>query len=376
MMLPGDETIYRIAFARYPKITLDTARRFEGRGITPEEFFTLGADTLGAITNGLRSDYFDSRRRAEVLDTARQEYGFVCANSIHAIYHTDAAYPQRLAECGDAPAMLYATGHPEAAAAPHSVAIVGTRHCTHYGADFTRRLVADLAEALDGLLVVSGLAYGIDIAAHRAAIDAGVPTAAILAHGLNTIYPADHRSDAMRIVREGGFLATEYLSTDRIHRGNFLARNRLIAALADVTVVVESDIKGGAMATARLAAAYDREVMALPGRINDTYSRGCNELIATNAAALIRDASDLIELMRWTTRPQPGSQQEMHFDTPERFIPILDYVREHPGATANELCARLDIPFSRLSPILFEMEIEDYILALPGGRYDISTAAR
>ena len=324
----------------------------------------------------LWQSFFDDAKRAAALEAAVGERAFVESGSVKALYYSDEAFPQRLAQCTDGPAMLYVAGDPAAAAAPHSVAIVGTRHCTPYGADFTRRLVADLAARIDGLLIVSGLAYGVDICAHRAALEAGVPTGAVLAHGLNTVYPADHRADAQKIVRSGGFLATEYCSWSQIHRGNFLARNRIIAGLADVTVVVESDIKGGAMATARMAAGYDREVMALPGRVGDTYSRGCNELIASGGAALIREASDLIALMGWREKPAEGQQQELSFEIPASYRPVLDTLKARPEATVNDLCVALNLPFAHLSALLFKMELDDFIVALPGGRYALAARNR
>lgn len=374
-MIGPDDLTCRIALAGYRNITIDSARRFEAMGVTPHDFFTKPALTLASVT-GVRPEYFADNRRAEAMEQARAERMFVECNSIAALYHTDATYPTRLAECDDAPAMLYVAGAAECLSARHSVAIVGTRYCTAYGADFTRRLVSDLAEGLDDLLVVSGLAYGVDVCAHRAALDSGVRTAAVLAHGLNTIYTAEHRQDAQRIIRQGGCLATEYTSHDRIHRGNFLARNRIIAALADVTVVVESDLRGGAMATARIASAYNREVMAVPGRVNDTYSRGCNQLIASRTASMVRDASDLIDLMGWMTKPKPGEQQELSFDTPEEYTPVINLLKKRPESTVNDLCASLGTPFASLSALLFRMELDDYIIALPGGRYTLPAKSR
>lgn len=364
------ELQYRIALAHYRNITVETARRLSDKGIGPADFFTKSAATLAACT-GIRSTFFDDARRAEVLEQARREEEFVRAHGIHALYFCDPEYPQRLLECGDAPAIIYVAGDASAASARHCVAVVGTRHCTAYGADFARRLVTELAESLDSLLIISGLAYGIDICAHRAALEAGVPTAAIFAHGLNTVYPADHRNEAKRIVGGGGFVATEYRSTDAVHRGNFLARNRIVAGLADVTVVVESDLRGGAMATARIAGAYNREVMAVPGRVSDTYSRGCNHLIASRRALLLRGAEDLIDAMQWTPRPSPGSQQELHFEVPEQYARVLEALAQRPEATVNDLCVALDLPFSSLTATLFSMEMEDYIISLPGGRYTL-----
>lgn len=367
-----DKLLYEIAFAGYRNITAGTAGRFAGFGISPEDFFVRPASALASMS-GVKSEFFDDERRAETLEQARRELDFVKSGKVKAVYYTSPDYPARLAECSDAPAMLYFVGNAAAAAERHSVAIVGTRHCTAYGADFTRRLVADLAEGLDNLLVVSGLAYGIDINAHRAAMDNGVPTAAVLAHGLNTIYPSDHRQDARKIVNDGGFLMTEYRSSDKLHRGSFLARNRLIAALADVTVVVESDLRGGAMATARLAAEYNREVMALPGRVNDTYSRGCNELLARNRATIIRDASDLLDALGWQAKPKEGSQKELALDVPAEYSGVIDALRKHPDATVNDLCMLLDMPFTQLSSLLFRMEIDDFVISLPGSRYALSS---
>ena len=370
-----DTLLYRIAFAGYRNICIETASRFEAAGVSPSDFFGKTAQTLASSTK-IKSDFLDDIRRKDAIARAREELSFITSSGVSPLYHTDAGFPQRLRECSDGPAMLYALGDTSAMNRRHSVAIVGTRHATAYGADFTRRLVAELAEAIDDLTIISGLAYGIDICAHRAALDAGVPTGAILAHGLNTIYPAEHRNDARQLVRDGGFLATEYTSHDVIHRGNFLARNRLIAALADVTVVVESDLKGGAMATARMASAYNREVMALPGRVNDTYSRGCNELLANNTASVIRDADDLIGLLGWERRPVQGEQQTLCLETPPEYIPVIDMLRQRPDATVNDLCVALAMPYSRLSALLFRMEIDDYIVSVPGGRYALPAKSR
>ena len=372
-MICDDIDIYKIAFASYRNINVGTARRFIDLGIGPRDFFERDARTLSAIT-GLRESFFDNDRRRTTVDVAAKETAFISANNIKVSFIGDDNYPTRLSLCDDAPAMLFSLGNmpPQPS---HIVAIVGTRHCTQYGVDFTTRLVNELAERLDNLVVISGLAYGIDIAAHRAALAAGVDTGAVLAHGLNTIYPAEHRNDARRIVSDGGFLATEYMSEAQIHRGNFLARNRIVAAMADVTVVVESDLKGGAMSTAGIAAAYNREVMAAPGRATDRYSRGCNALIARCEASIIRDADDLIENMNWTARPAEGTQQELPFVSPEQNM-ILDFIASHPMATINDLCAHTGLPVQYLASMLFEMEMSDMIVSLPGGRYSTVVAPR
>lgn len=374
-MTGADDLAYKIAMASYRNITIDTASQFASLGLTPEEFFTLPGSKLAALS-GVSRNYFDDDRRRETLERAKAESEFVRSKGIRGIFYDEEEFPFRLKECADGPAMIFLSGNATVASSAHSVAIVGTRHCTPYGADFTKRLVHDLAEAIEGIVIISGLAYGVDICAHRAAMAEGVPTGAVLAHGLNTIYPADHRNEARKIIAEGGFVATEYCSWQKINRGNFLARNRIVAGLADVTVVVESDVKGGAMVTARLAGAYNREVMALPGRVGDTYSRGCNELIASGAAAMIRDASDLISLMGWTAREKPGAQKELVFDIPEAYMPVLEALKAKPDLTVNDLCVQLDMSYARLSALLFKMELEDFIVALPGGKYALPASNR
>lgn len=362
-----DERVVRqIAFASYRNINMGNARNFKSLGIDCDSFFDMSPTALSHLT-GIAADYFSDSRRRKALDAARTEAMFVKANKIGLQYYADDDFPERLSECDDLPALLYSLGdvHPHAA---HVVAIVGTRHSTVYGAEFTRRLVEELAATVDDLVIVSGLAYGIDIAAHRAALACDVPTGAVFAHGLNTIYPAAHRDEARRIVRAGGFLLTEYGSDVPIHKGNFLARNRIVAAMSDATIVVESDSHGGAMTTARLAAAYNRGVFALPGRVTDTYSRGCNKLIFNNEAHIIRDASDLVAIMGWTTRPAVGEQATLPLLEGDKAR-IVALLTDRPDMTINDITAELGIPISQLQNLLFELELDEVLTRVPGGRF-------
>lgn len=368
-MTSHDELIYRIAFATYRNVNYSSAARLEAKHVTPEAFFTFPASTLASMT-GLKSSFFADSRRHEALEAARREADFIAANNIRAIYYTDADYPARLAECNDAPAMLFVLGK-GSLEHRHTIAVVGTRHCTAYGLDFTRNLVENLAEALDDVLIVSGLAYGIDIAAHKAAMSAGAVTGAVFAHGLNTVYPSDHRDAARRIIGEGGFLATEYRTCEATHRGNFLARNRIVAGLADATVVVESDERGGAMSTASIASAYNREVFAVPGRVYDPVSRGCNALIARRQASILRNADDIIDFMNWARRPIAGEQSRFSFELDPTQQKVVDFIRSNPLATVNDICVALALPYSHISSLLFEMEMADILVSLPGGRYGV-----
>lgn len=350
-------------------MNVNIAHEMHRRGIDADNYFTLPPEKLNALLGKMPEIHTDSARNA-ALQHAASEADYITDKGIQAIYYTDNNYPYRLSECNDAPVMIYSYGNMPAA--EHMLAIVGTRRCTAYGLSFVESLVGELAASLDSLCIVSGLAYGIDIAAHRAAMKAAVPTGAILAHGLHTIYPADHRNDAKRMVDAGGFLLTEYHSSAPIHRGNFLARNRIVAGMCDAVVVVESDVKGGAMATAHVAGAYNREVFALPGRTTDRTSRGCNELIASLGAAMVRDAGDIIERMNWKTRSREGDQKELNFDITPVQLDILRFINEHADMNVNELSVSMGIAYSHLSSLLFEMEIGGLIKALPGGRYLIT----
>ncbi len=358
-----------LGFAICPNVTAGTARRFFEKGVTPKDFFVRSAENLAEIT-GVRPSMFSLERRKKALARAAEELRFMEANNVRAFLSWSDDYPLRLRDCDDAPAALFAMGN-ITTMPHHSVAIVGTRNCTAYGAEVTRRIVEDLADSLDDVVIMSGLALGIDIVAHRAAMDKGIPTGAILAHGLSTIYPSVHRNYARDILRNGGFLATEYISDTPIHRGNFPARNRIVAGLSDVTVVVESDTHGGALITASIAAAYGREVGAVPGRIYDQMSRGCNSLIHSNRAFVVRDADDIIKAMQWKAKAKPGVQQELPVLTEEQQA-VVDLLTVDSEATVNDICVRLNIPYARLSAMLFELEMNDVVVSRPGGRYAVT----
>lgn len=363
-----DPPVARIAFSKIKGINFSTASRLLGMLGSPEQFFTMQPAALQASC-GIDRRICDTGYRQSLLDAAEQESIYIKSKSISARFVGDDGYPRRLADCDDAPAMLYSVG-PCNLNCLHSVAIVGTRHATPYGLDFVKHLVADLAATVDSLVIVSGLAYGIDVAAHRAALENGIPTVAVVAHGLNTIYPADHRDTAAHIVSQGGAIVTEYTSDSTIHRGNFLARNRIVAGLCDCTVVVESAAHGGALATARIASDYNRDVFAVPGRLSDPYSAGTNRLIASRTASLLPDADFLIQAMGWTPAAAPANEEPRLFrpvsDEEQR---LLDIVAANPTFTSADIAAALAMPYARVADMLFRMEMDDMLISIPGGRY-------
>jgi DNA processing protein len=275
-----------------------------------------------------------------------------------------------LRECDDAPLALFYRGNADLNAL-HVINMVGTRHATPYGQDICTRFLADLSVLCPNALIVSGLAYGIDIHAHRAALQNHFKTIGVLAHGLDRIYPAEHRKTAVSMLEQGGLL-TEFTSGTNPDRQNFVKRNRIVAGMSDATVVIESAAKGGALITAELAESYHRDCFAFPGRCNDEYSIGCNNLIRKNQAVLITSAEDLVKAMGWENSPKTEKtvQRELFPDLSEeeeRIVKRLGKMSE--GLQINTLVIDTNIPVNRMSALLFELEMKGVIRALAGGVY-------
>ena len=309
----------------------------------------------------------------ESWQRAQSEMEFVQKHHIGTYYLHDADYPLLLAQCPDAPILLYTKGNINLHDG-HFVSIVGTRQATERGKLFTRDLVLELANRLPNLTIVSGLAYGIDIAAHRAALEAGIPTLIIPAHGLDRIYPPNHRNEAVRALENGG-IVTEYMSGNTPEKHHFVARNRIIAGLSDCTVVVESRAKGGSLITAAMAFDYNRPVFAVPGRCSDETSAGCNGLIRDQRAALLQSPDDLIDAMMWATaeRPVQTSLQGLT-DGDDALTPeqkkLLQMLRESEnGMLVNDMAEEADIPYSEIITHMMTLEIQKRVKSFPGGRF-------
>ncbi|MBQ8703712.1 MAG: DNA-processing protein DprA [Bacteroidales bacterium] len=301
---------------------------------------------------------------------AEQELRQAEQHGMRVLFCTDADYPARLNrdETQDCPVLLYVLGQADLNA-ERTLAVVGTRRATPQGRDATDRLVGQLAPLK--MPIVSGLAYGIDTAAHTAALDHGLPTVAVLGHGLDRIYPPSNRNLAARIVAGGGALVTEYPMGTAINPRYFPARNRIIAALADATVVVEASEKGGALITAAIAAGYHREVFAVPGRLTDTYSRGTNNLIATQRALLVRDASDVADQMGWPSPQAPGqgAQASLFPSLSPDGQRLYSLLKSHSQLTIDELARLSGMPMPRVAGELFNLEMQKVVRALPGRLY-------
>ncbi|SFE12161.1 DNA-processing protein DprA [Thermophagus xiamenensis] len=308
--------------------------------------------------------------RKSLLNQAEEECLFIQKHHITPIFFSDQDYPRRLSYCDDAPLMLYIKGK-KCYDAARTIAIVGTRTPTDEGLELCEKLVSDLAERHPGTVIVSGLAYGIDVCAHKTALKKHLPTIGVLGHGLDRIYPFMHRQIAREMLGEGA-LITEFRSKTKPDRHNFVQRNRIIAGLSDAVVVVQSAVKGGALITAQLASDYNRDVLAFPGRPSDTYSKGCNYLIKSNVAALIESAEDLEYILGWEPGVQhPESVQGNLFTTldSEEQQKVMETLMAEKELNMNILSLKCGIPVSKLSSILLELEFKGLVKSKPGGIY-------
>ena len=314
-------------------------------------------------------DYDVMRARAE------EEWNYDQSHGIRPIDIAHPDYPHRLAECEDAPLVLYYKGTADLNQT-RVVNIVGTRKCTLYGQDLVRRFVADLRTLCPKVLVVSGLAYGIDIIAHRNALEQGLETVGVLAHGLDDLYPHAHRATANEMLSHGGLL-TEFMTRTNADKINFVRRNRIVAGMSDACIVVESAAHGGSLITAEIARGYNRDVFAFPGRIGDLSSEGCNGLIRDNCAALLTDATAFVKAMGWETDTQlekarqDGIERKIFAEmTPEEETVVQVLLRNN-DLHLNMLAVQTGLPVNQLTGILFEMEMKGMVKTLAGGMYHL-----
>jgi DNA processing protein len=306
------------------------------------------------------------------LQRAEEELKYIEKNSVKVLFYTDAEYPKRLKNCIDGPILLYAKGNFNLNP-PHVISIVGTRRATDYGKQLCRQLVEELQQY--NVLIVSGLALGIDTCAHKESMKQGLQTIGVLGHGFDRMYPVQNRSTAEKMQENGGVL-TEYPSGTIPDRENFPQRNRIVAGMADATVVIEASVKGGALITAEIANSYNRDVFAFPGRIDDEYSEGCNFLIRHNKAALLTCAADLAYSLGWETPDdgKPAVEQlslPMDLSSEERII--FDVIHQHQSPLAiDDLTIKANMPMSQLAMNLLNMEMQGFIRSLPGKTYCIN----
>ena len=308
----------------------------------------------------------------EALSKAEHELKFIEKNEIDVLFYTDSRYPKRLKNCYDSPVLLYAKGNANLNA-QHIVNIVGTRNATEYGKQLCHQLIEELQQYQ--VLVVSGLALGIDVAAHKECVKFDIPTLGVLAHGLDRLYPSQNRPTAEKMILNGGLL-TEYPSGTVPDRENFPQRNRIVAGMADATIVIEAGIKGGALITAEIANSYNRDVFAFPGRVGDEYSEGCNFLIRNNKAALLTSAADLAYILGWEkadTEKLMTEQLVLPIDLSAEERLIFEILQQHKTPLAiDDLTIKTNMATSKLAMNLLNMEMQGFIRSLPGKTYRVS----
>jgi DNA processing protein len=356
---------YEIALSLIPNIGDVRAKKLVAHCGSAEAVFSEGRTALQKIP-GIGEALTKDILTAKVFERAEQELQFIEKHRIIPIYFLDKAYPKRLTHCEDSPLILYYRGNADLNSSK-IISIVGTRMATDYGLQLCEQLISDLAPYRP--LIVSGLAYGIDLQAHRVSLDNQLETVAVMAHGLDKIYPAMHRPIAKRMLESGGLL-TDFTSRTMPDRENFPRRNRIVAGMADATIVIESKRNGGSLITAEIANSYNRDVFAFPGNIGSVTSEGCNSLIKRNKASLIESAADIIYIMGWEAKQATiPVQKKLFIELSEPEHRLLDLLKERPTVHIDDLSLLAGIPVSRASALLLNLEFNGLIRSMPGKVY-------
>lgn len=319
----------------------------------------IGNKSVEAITN------------KEILKEAEKEIEFAEKFNIKILPYTHKDYPKRLTHCNDNPLLIYQKGETQLNASK-VVSIVGTRKASHYGKGFVENLLTELKGT--DILVVSGMALGIDGQAHKSAVQNGLLTVGVLAHPLNMIYPAVHKNLAKEMLENGGSLITESNTFETMVPGNFPRRNRIVAGMADAVIVVESDIKGGSVITANIANSYNRDVFALPGKYKDKTSTGCNFLVKTYKAQIIENANDLLEQMGWNMDHKKAKkiQRQLLLDLTKDEELIINALKDIEHLQSDEIATKTNLNGSKLASTLLELELKGIIHSLPGNKFSLS----
>lgn len=371
IQMPDDLLKYKIGISLIPGIGSINAKKLIAYTGSIEGVFREKKKNLLKIP-GIGESLAENIVNQKVLAEAEKEIAFINRYEIRYHFYLDEDYPARLKNCEDGPIILFYKGQTDFNQA-RILSIVGTRSATDYGKECCNKLIDDLKARNHQVLIVSGLAYGIDICAHRAALRNGFETVAVLGHGLATLYPSAHKATAKEIVKQGA-LVTDFVSNTEPDRNNFVKRNRIIAGLADATLVVESGVKGGALITADIAGSYNRDVMAFPGRCTDSCSQGCNWLIKTNKAALIESAEDLEYLLGWEPpkSKKAAVQTELFAEISPEEKQIIESLRETGELPIDSICLKTDMSMSKVSALLLNLEFAGMVRTLPGKVYRLT----
>jgi len=360
---------YYIAIELIPNVGSITAKKLIANCGGIEAVFTEKKSALSKIF-GIGEILAQSilSYRDEALKIAEKEIVFIEKNNIKPFVYTEKDYPKRLHACDDSPVVFFSKGDVDFNA-PKILSVVGTRKATDYGTELCKKIITDLS-VNHKPVIVSGLAYGIDVCAHKAALQNNLKTIAVMGTGLNTIYPAQHRNIASMIIQQGAVIS-DFTSQASLDRSNFLSRNRIIAGLADATIIVESGKKGGALVTADIAASYNRDVLTFPARVGDEFSAGCNWLIKTNKAALIEDIKDIEYALGWTSKSQEPKQLPLFDNLGEQELLIINHLKNTNIDTIDNISHELQIAMAQLSATLLALEFGGYVKSLPGKSYTL-----
>jgi len=363
----SETTLYLIALTKIPGVGDVVAKKLIAYCGGVKEVFSKTRSTLKQIPS-IGEVLANAVYGSKVLKEAEKELLFTEKHGIRVLSFFDKAYPQRLKQCVDSPIVMYVKGNAELNP-KRIVSIVGTRNATRYGKDITEKMVEQLAAA--NVTIISGLAYGIDITAHRAALKFGAPTLACLAHGLDRIYPKVHTNVAKEIISEGALISDFPIGTNP-DRENFVKRNRLVAGMADATIVIESAEKGGSLITAEMANGYNRDVFTVPGRVGDKFSAGCHQLIAHNRAALITSGNDVLQALGWNNdaAKKPSVQSKLLLTLTPEQEKVVNALQKK-GLPIDQLTLQCNFSMGKVAAILLELEFDGIVNCLPGKVYKL-----
>lgn len=364
-----NQLLYQVALTLVPHIGDVNAKTLIHHFGNPEAIFKASKKELEQI-EGIGTIRAESIKKFKNYKVAEEEIEFIHKFKIKPLFLTDKEYPQRLLNCYDNPALLYYKGNADLNTSK-IVAIVGTRSNSDYGRSICEKLIEDLAE--EDILIISGLAFGIDSIAHRAALKNGLKTVGVLAHGLDRVYPSQNISLAKQMISGGGLL-TDFRSGTKPDRQNFPSRNRIAAGISDCVIVIESGVKGGSIITAEIGNGYNKDVFAFPGRTSDAKSEGCNYLIKTNKAGLICDGNDLLEMMGWKKikSPKRKVQRELFIEfTPDEKI-LVDLLQAEEEIHIDQLYFKSKLSSSAVAQALLMLEMQGIVSSLPGKLYKMS----
>jgi DNA processing protein len=362
------EAFYTLALLQVEGIGDILAKRLIQNCGSAETVFQSKATSLAKI-DGITKRVLKNLQDTVIFQKAETELNFVEKEKITLVQFQDENYPEKLKHCFDSPLILFQSGNIDLSNRK-IISIVGTRQITSYGTNVTQKLIEDLAPL--NPIIVSGFAYGVDIAAHQTAMQNNLQTIGVLAHGLNQIYPKTHKRYIPKMEQNGGFL-TEFWSTSQPDRENFVKRNRIVAGMSEVTVVIESAEKGGSLITAQIANDYNRDVFAVPGRTTDKFSQGCNNLIKTQRAHLLHSAADLLYILNWDVKKKTERpvQKQLFIELTYEEQKVYDYLYEKGKDLIDSIALECNLPIFKLSSILLNMELKGIIQPLPGKAYKL-----